>query len=84
MLSYSVSIFKLNGNVWGWSPVAQTDGYWGDNPGVVLDWYLGGEELTEVSLEEGIVFYIDLPRTSKIDAFDDFQFFLNINVFEII
>jgi hypothetical protein len=35
---------------------------------------LGGEELKELSLEEENVLDNDLPRTSHIDVFDDFQF----------
>ena len=47
----------------------------GDDPSIVLDQYLCGEELEELVLEEGDVFDNDLPyKTSRIDVFDDFQF----------
>ena len=52
----------------------------------ILDQYLDGEELKELILEEGNVFNNDLPwRTSRIDAYDDFQFFLkkSFHFFEI-
>ena len=44
----------------------------GDNSGVVLDQCLGGEELGELILEEGIVFDNVVPRTSQIGVFDVF------------
>jgi hypothetical protein len=35
----------------------------GDDPGAVLDQYLGGEELEELIMEDGNIFDSDLPRT---------------------
>ena len=35
---------------------------------------MDGEELEELIMEEGNVFNNDLPRTSRIDVFGDFQF----------
>jgi hypothetical protein len=47
----------------------------GDNPGVILDQKLGGEELKNLILEEGNVFNNDLTyRTSRIDVYNDFQY----------
>ena len=45
----------------------------GGNPGVVLDQCLGGEELEKLTFKEGNLFDNDLPRTSHIYVFDDFQ-----------
>ena len=54
-----------------------------DNPIIVLDQYLGGEELQELTLEEGNVFDNDLPnRTSQIDVFDNFQWIKTSKRFE--
>ena len=54
-----------------------------DNPIIVLDQYLGGEELQELTLEEGDVFNNDLPnKTSEIDVFDDFQWIKTLKTFE--
>ena len=39
----------------------------GDDPDIVLDQYLGGEELEEVILKEGNVIDNNLPRTSRIE-----------------
>ena len=41
----------------------------GDNPCIVLDQYLDGEELKELILEEGNVF----NKTAQIDVFDVFN-----------
>ena len=41
--------------------------------GANLNQYLGREELEELILDEGNVFDNDLPRTSRIVVFDDFQ-----------
>ena len=50
-----------------------------DDPRVVLDQYLDGEELKELILEEENVLNNDLPkRTSHIGVFYDFQFKKNI------
>ena len=53
----------------------------GDNPGTILDQYLSREELEELILEEGNVFDNDLPRTSRIDVFDDFQLKRTLKMF---
>jgi hypothetical protein len=45
----------------------------GDDPSVILDQYLDGEELEELFMEEEYIFDNDLPRTSQIDVFNDFQ-----------
>jgi hypothetical protein len=50
-----------------------TDFALGVDVGTNLDQYLGREELEELILDEGNVFDNDLPRTSRIDVFDDFQ-----------
>jgi hypothetical protein len=44
-----------------------------DDPCAVLDQYLGEEDLEELIMEKGSIFNNDLPRTSHIDAFNDFQ-----------
>ena len=58
-----------------------TDLALGDNPGTILDQYLSREELEELILEEGNVFDNDLPRTSRIDVFDDFQLKRTLKMF---
>ena len=46
----------------------------GDDPSVVLDQYLGREELKKLILEEGNIFDNDLPsRTSRIGVLNYFQ-----------
>ena len=54
--------------------VEQDEFFIRDDGGTILDEYLGGEEFEELILEEKNDFDNDLPqRTSRIDAFDDFQ-----------
>ena len=80
ILPNSMSTFELNGSVEVLSLATRIDQYLntgfasGDNPCIVLDQYLGGEGLKELSLDEGNVSNNDLPkRTSWIDVFKDFQ-----------
>ena len=64
ILPYSISIVKLNGNVEALNPATRTDQYQntnfasGDDICLVLDQYLGGEELEELILEEENVFWL--------------------------
>lgn len=79
ILSYSISLFKLNGNACAPSPATRTDEYRNtdfasaEHLGAILDEYLGREELEELILEGGNVFDNDLPRTLRIDVFVVFQ-----------
>ena len=81
ILPYRICIFKLGSSAQALNPATQIDEYQntdlalGDDPSVVLDQYLDGEELEELTMEARNVIDNDLPRTSQIDVFDDFQFF---------
>lgn len=79
ILPYNISIFKLNCNAWALSLATHTNEYQNmgstsmDNPSAILNRYLDGEELEELVLKAGNVFDNDLPTTSHIDVFDEFQ-----------